>query len=109
MRAIMAVRQRGGIVDYRCTSPERAGAVDYVLMMRDGKLVAFGPKDEVLSRACVRKNGRIAAEGSKTLSKLSAQWSVRSKDHVVKQPIADFVADSISLSSWRSESCSSAA
>ncbi len=49
-QAITAVRNRKGIVVIVAHRPSALGAVDQVLMMADGRVSAFGPKDEVLAK-----------------------------------------------------------
>jgi len=49
-RAILGVRARGGICIVVAHRPSALAAVDLVLMMADGRVQAFGPKDEVLRR-----------------------------------------------------------
>ncbi len=48
--AIMSVRQRGGIVIVIAHRPSALAAADLVLMMNEGRMQAFGPKEEVLSK-----------------------------------------------------------
>jgi ATP-binding cassette subfamily C protein len=49
-RAIMDVRNRGGIVVIVAHRPNALQSVDMVLAMANGRQQAFGPKDEVLQR-----------------------------------------------------------
>jgi ATP-binding cassette subfamily C protein len=49
-RAISAVRQRGGIVIVVAHRPAALNAVDLVLVMANGQIQNFGPKDEVLKQ-----------------------------------------------------------
>jgi PrtD family type I secretion system ABC transporter len=49
--AIHGVRARGGIVAVVAHRPSALAAVDMVAVIGGGKLTAFGPRDEVLSRA----------------------------------------------------------
>lgn len=62
--AILAVRRRGGIVVIIAHRPNALAGCDFVLMMKDGKLAAFGPKDEVLARVLRREIKPIPAERS---------------------------------------------
>ncbi len=48
--AIMNIRARGGIVIIIAHRPTALAAVDHVLVMSDGRMQSFGPKDEVLSK-----------------------------------------------------------
>ncbi|WP_091855364.1 type I secretion system permease/ATPase [Bosea robiniae] len=47
--AIFQVRRRGGVVVVIAHRPSALTALDQVLVMADGRVQAFGPKDEVLS------------------------------------------------------------
>jgi PrtD family type I secretion system ABC transporter len=47
-RAIEAVKARGGIVVVIAHRPSALEAVDLVAVIRDGKLTAFGPKEEIV-------------------------------------------------------------
>jgi PrtD family type I secretion system ABC transporter len=49
-RAIQAVRARGAIAVVLAHRPSALAAVDHVLVMRQGRVHAFGPKDEVLRK-----------------------------------------------------------
>ena len=48
--AMQGVRDRGGIVIVVAHRPSVLAPVDHVLLIRDGRPQAFGPRDEVLSR-----------------------------------------------------------
>ena len=48
------MRARGGIVVVIAHRPSALAGVDLVLMMADGQVQAFGPKDEVLSKVLRR-------------------------------------------------------
>ena len=52
--AILGVKARGGIVAVVAHRPNVINAVDSVLVMMDGRMQAFGPKDEVLKRVLSR-------------------------------------------------------
>jgi ATP-binding cassette subfamily C protein len=47
-RAILGVRARGGIAIVIAHRPSALAGVDLVLVMNDGQVQAFGPKDEIL-------------------------------------------------------------
>nr|WP_245181753.1 type I secretion system permease/ATPase [Sinorhizobium mexicanum] len=53
--AIMNVRARGGIVVVIAHRPSALASTDLVLMMQDGRMQAFGPKDEVLGKVLRRE------------------------------------------------------
>ncbi|MEE1610247.1 type I secretion system permease/ATPase [Microvirga sp. CF3016] len=48
--AIMSIRARGGIVVVIAHRPSALAGVDQVLVMSEGRVQSFGPKDEVLSK-----------------------------------------------------------
>jgi ATP-binding cassette subfamily C protein len=50
-RAIEAVRARGGIVVVIAHRPSALAAVDKVAVIQNGRMTAFGPKDEVIGSA----------------------------------------------------------
>lgn len=54
--AIMSVRARSGIVIVIAHRPSALAAVDMVLMMNEGRMQAFGPKDEVLAQILRKEN-----------------------------------------------------
>jgi PrtD family type I secretion system ABC transporter len=49
-QAILGIRARGGICVLVAHRPSVLDAVDHVLMMAEGRVRAFGPKDEILKR-----------------------------------------------------------
>jgi ATP-binding cassette subfamily C protein len=53
-RAVQSVRARGGIVVVVAHRPVGIEGVDMILMMKDGRLQAFGPKEEVLGQVLQR-------------------------------------------------------
>ncbi len=55
-RAILGVRERGGIVIVIAHRPSAIAGVDYVLVMNQGRQQIFGPKDEVLNKVLQRPN-----------------------------------------------------
>ena len=54
-QAILGVRQRGGIVIVVAHRTSAVAGVDQILVMTQGKVAKFGPKDEVLSQMVARK------------------------------------------------------
>jgi ATP-binding cassette subfamily C protein PrsD len=52
--AILGVKARGGVVVVVAHRPNVINAVDYVMVMMEGRMQAFGPKDEVLKRVLSR-------------------------------------------------------
>ncbi|MEH6641870.1 type I secretion system permease/ATPase [Vreelandella glaciei] len=52
--AIQGVRQRGGIAVVAAHRPSALAAVDLVAVIQNGRLAAFGPKDEVIGKSNVR-------------------------------------------------------
>jgi len=49
-QAILGVRARGGIVIIVAHRPSALAAVDKILVMKDGRMQAFGPKDEIFAK-----------------------------------------------------------
>lgn len=49
-RAVRAIRERGGIAVLIAHRPSALAQVNYVCFMRDGRVEAFGPRDEVLEK-----------------------------------------------------------
>src|SRR6478752_4134994 len=70
-RAIMSVRARGGIVVVVAHRPSAIAGVDLLLMMNQGRVQAFGPKDEVLSRV-LQRDGAAASRGLKVVPEAGA-------------------------------------
>jgi ATP-binding cassette subfamily C protein len=54
LKAMIGIRQRGGIVVVIAHHPSTLAAVDTILILRTGKIDSIGPKDEVLSRVLPR-------------------------------------------------------
>lgn len=48
--AVRKVRERGGIAVIIAHRPSAIASVDMLLVMKDGQMAAFGPRDEVLAR-----------------------------------------------------------
>ncbi len=48
-KAIIGVRERGGIVVVVAHRPSALAAVDMVGVVQNGRLAAFGPKEEIIS------------------------------------------------------------
>ena len=61
-RAIIGVRRRGGIVVVIAHRPAALAGVDLVLIMTDGKVQAFGPKQDVLRTVLRQAPAQPAAE-----------------------------------------------
>ena len=53
-RAILGVRERKGIVIVVAHRPSAIAGVDHILVMAQGRVQAFGPKEEVLSKVLQR-------------------------------------------------------
>ncbi len=66
-RAVQAVRARGGVVIVVAHRPVGIEGVDMILMMKDGRPQAFGPKEEVLGQVLQRVQAappiKIVSEG----------------------------------------------
>ena len=67
-RAVLSVRARGGIVVVVAHRPVGIAGVDFVLVLKDGRAQAFGPKDavldQVLKRVPQQQPVKIASDGS---------------------------------------------
>ena len=73
-RTIKAVRARGGIAIVIAHRPSALAAVDMVAVIQSGKMVAFGPKDEILKPAAAETGSRPAAMtqlGSRITARMS--------------------------------------
>ena len=70
-RAIMGVRARGGVVVVVAHRPSAIAGVDLLLMMNQGRVQAFGPKDEVLSRV-LQRDGAAASRALKVVPEAGA-------------------------------------
>lgn len=55
-RAVLGVRERGGIVIVVTHRQTAIAGVDHIAMMADGRIQAFGPKDEILQKV-MRQGG----------------------------------------------------
>ena len=64
--AILGVKARGGIVVVVAHRPNVINAVEHVLVMLDGRMQAFGPKDDVLKRVIAR--APLQATSTRTVS-----------------------------------------
>lgn len=65
--AIMGVRARGGIVIVVAHRPSALAATDMVLMMSEGRMQAFGPRDEVLAQILRKQNRPPQIAGAASL------------------------------------------
>jgi len=66
--AIIRIRKRGGIAIVVAHRPSALAGVDLVLMMKDGRAAAFGPKDEVLPK--ILRQGQPQGPGPERASPL---------------------------------------
>jgi PrtD family type I secretion system ABC transporter len=69
--AILNVRRRGGIVVVVAHRPKALEGVDHVLVVGEGRMQSFGPKDTVL-RKVLRTPLRVVADDQK-----GAQWTAK--------------------------------
>lgn len=73
--AIQNVRERGGVAVVVAHRPSALAACNLIMMMSDGKVTAFGPKDEVLGqilRYPVHSSVNASAPGIKIVDKAGA-------------------------------------
>jgi ATP-binding cassette subfamily C protein len=62
--AVIGVRQRGGIVVVIAHRPSALAGVDLVLVLADGKVQAFGPKEEILRVALAKTPRREESDAA---------------------------------------------
>ncbi len=67
IRAIASIRERKGIAIVVAHRPSAIAATDYVLMMEEGRMRAFGPRDDVLSKV-LKPAAPAAKAGSYNIS-----------------------------------------
>lgn len=60
--AILAVRQRGGIAIVIAHRPSALAAVDLVAVVQNGRMTAFGPKDEIIGGGSARRETAAQAQ-----------------------------------------------
>lgn len=53
-RAVLGIRARGGIVIVVAHRPSAISGVDQILMLREGRMQALGPKDDILAKVLQR-------------------------------------------------------
>ena len=73
VKAILGVRERGGIVIVIAHRPSVLSAVDFVLVLFDGQMRAFGKRDEVLTPVPIVTGGLPAANQVVASRKIPAQ------------------------------------
>jgi ATP-binding cassette, subfamily C, bacterial len=61
-KAVLGVRARGGIVVLIAHRPSALAAVDMIGVIQNGKLAAYGPKDEILSQQAKPASQQISTE-----------------------------------------------
>lgn len=72
-KAILNVRQRGGIVAVVAHRPKALDGVDHVLVIGEGKVQSFGPKDEVLHKV-LRKPATFSVVAN---NESGGRWTAR--------------------------------
>ena len=82
-QAILGVRARGGIVVVIAHRPSAIAGVDLVLAMKEGRAVAFGPKDAVLAKVLQREPPRAPSSSFPNLG----VPSVRSRSSPTRRSI----------------------
>lgn len=75
-QTIRAIRERGGIAIVIAHRPSALAAVDMVAVVQNGKMVAFGPKDEILKSPApaetVNRPAAVAENAPRVTSRVSA-------------------------------------
>jgi PrtD family type I secretion system ABC transporter len=85
--AIQSVKKRGGIVVVIAHRPSALAAVDYVAVVQNGRMTAFGPKEEIL-------NARTAQVASGPRTKPAAEKNIPEKPAQV-EPVVEGAPASI--------------
>jgi ATP-binding cassette subfamily C protein PrsD len=72
-RAVFGIRERGGIVVIIAHHPSVLAAVDSLLVMKEGRILALGPKDEILPKVLRPMSAttaplRVVGDATKTAS-----------------------------------------
>jgi ATP-binding cassette subfamily C protein len=80
--AILGIRRRGGICVVIAHRPSALAALDLILMLTDGRVQAFGPKDEVLRRVLRPMQAQAAGPSP---GQEPAQGQVRAPAHATPQ------------------------
>jgi ATP-binding cassette subfamily C protein len=71
--AIKSIRARGGIVVVIAHRPSALAAVDLIGVIQNGKLMAFGPKNEILKVATPPRAGNESTPQEKLSPRLTAR------------------------------------
>lgn len=71
--AITAVKARGGIVVVIAHRPSALAAVDYVAVVQNGRMTAFGPKNEILGGSAIGTAGGDAHQAKEARARLNAR------------------------------------
>jgi ATP-binding cassette subfamily C protein len=74
-QTIKAVRERGGIAVVVAHRPSALTAVDLVAVIQNGKMIAFGPKDEILKSAAPAETGNRPAPAAQHAQRIVARVS----------------------------------
>ncbi len=74
-QTIKAVRERGGIAVVIAHRPSALTAVDLVAVIQNGKMIAFGPKDEILKSAAPAETGNRTAPAAQHAQRIVARVS----------------------------------
>lgn len=74
-QTIKAVRERGGIAVVVAHRPSALTAVDLVAVIQNGKMIAFGPKDEILKSAAPAETGNRTAPAAQHAQRIVARVS----------------------------------
>ncbi len=61
IKAVLAVRARGGTIILVAHRPSAIAALDKLMMLRNGRMVAFGDRDEVLGKVIAPRAGADAS------------------------------------------------
>ena len=67
VRAITAAGERGATIIVIAHRPSAISALDKVMVLKDGQMAAFGPKDEVLNKVLARPIDGVGRPGGLTV------------------------------------------
>jgi ATP-binding cassette subfamily C protein len=75
--AVLNVRRRGGIVAVIAHRPKALDGVDHVLVIGEGKMQSFGPKEEVLRQVLRRPTPKPTPLRVVANSEAGGRWTTR--------------------------------
>ncbi|MCL4136352.1 UNVERIFIED_CONTAM: hypothetical protein GTU68_049829 [Idotea baltica] len=83
VKAVLSVRARGGTVILVAHRPSAIAALDKLMMLRNGRMMAFGDKDEVLGKVIATRQASESEEAT------TARTDRAQKLKVIGKPVKD--------------------